>query len=55
MYDHYVCALDIIYNMQVALLAEFGGPDLISSSHMDTEKPAPLSSDHVVMTFASVG
>ena len=40
---------------QVAFLAEFGGPDLIASSHMDTEKPASLSSSHIVMTFTRAG
>ena len=41
--------------IQVALLADFGGPDLVASSHMDTEKPATVSPNHVVMTFTNVG
>ena len=41
--------------MQVALLAGFGGPDVVASSYMDTEKPASVSPSHVVMTFTGDG
>ena len=44
-----------LYIIQVAFLADFGGPDLVASSYMDTEKPASVSPSHVVVKFTSVG
>ena len=37
------------------MLAGFGGPNLVASAYMDTEKPASVSPNHVVMTFTSDG